>query len=99
MTDEKSVSLFSLNCREASRLLSEAMERDLTSRERWALWIHTRLCGFCRRFSHQMDLIRRLVHKLPESTRQKSFTEAITLSAERRTQIKKLLSEASESGH
>ena len=47
-----------LSCRRASELLSEAMDRPLSRGERVGLWIHLRLCGACRRFRHQLLLMR-----------------------------------------
>lgn len=46
-----------LSCREASRLMSEARERPLRWRERFALRLHLRVCAACRDFRKQLDFI------------------------------------------
>ncbi|WP_021020546.1 zf-HC2 domain-containing protein [Vibrio gazogenes] len=49
-----------MNCKQATRLLSERMERTLTTKEKLALRLHTSMCSSCRRFGNQMDDIRLL---------------------------------------
>jgi len=46
------------NCREITRLLSEAQERELTLGERASLRIHTAICSGCRNFGRQMNVLR-----------------------------------------
>ena len=48
----------SLNCREASRLLSLACERPLEAHELEALGRHIDACLACRTFSGQLDFMR-----------------------------------------
>ena len=49
-----------MNCKQATRLLSERMERDLNRRERLGLKLHVMLCRGCRNFGHQMRSLRDL---------------------------------------
>jgi hypothetical protein len=53
------MALMSLSCREASRLISQGMERRLSIRERIALRLHTGICDACTRFSRQTEFLRR----------------------------------------
>lgn len=46
------------NCREITRLLSEAQERELTLNERASLRLHTMICSGCRNFGRQVDILR-----------------------------------------
>ena len=46
-----------LSCKEASRLLSEARERRLGLRERFALRVHLMMCDGCNNFRKQLDFI------------------------------------------
>jgi len=39
-----------LNCRDLTRLVSESFHRKLTFSERMNVWIHTSMCGICRKF-------------------------------------------------
>ena len=50
-----------LNCKEASRLLSQRQDRELTVSERLSLRVHLALCEACTRVSEQFDFIRKAV--------------------------------------
>jgi len=93
MKSEQKISLFGLSCREASGLISDSLDRDLTRRERWALRIHTLVCTACKSFAKQTKAIRETVANMPDALREKLF-ESAKLSPERRAQIKRLLAEA-----
>lgn len=94
MNENPRVSILSLSCREASRLISEGLDRDLTLKERWALKLHTILCASCRKFAKQMRLLRGVLGLAPESLRVAVDPQTIELSDERRLAIKRLLSES-----
>lgn len=47
-----------LNCFDATKLLSEALERRLTFKERMSLNMHTMMCSGCRNFGKQMHSLR-----------------------------------------
>lgn len=47
-----------LNCKEATRLMSEAQDRRLSLSEKMSLEIHLSLCKGCRQFDRQMDFLR-----------------------------------------
>ena len=49
---------FMPTCREASELLSQAQDRPLTLREKFALHVHLPLCEACRNFRTQLDMLR-----------------------------------------
>ena len=51
-----------LNCRRASRLISDALDRELTLGERAALRFHLLVCTSCRNFGGRMRLLRRRAH-------------------------------------
>ena len=46
-----------MNCKEATRLLSEKRDRSLSNKEKAALKFHTMMCSACRNFDKQMDSI------------------------------------------
>lgn len=94
MNPEQKVPLLGLSCREASRLISESLDRELSRRERWSLRMHTLLCTACQRFAQQTKLIREAVANMPDAIREKWADSTTKLSVERRTQIKRLLAEA-----
>lgn len=94
MNSENKPSLLGLTCREASRLISESLDRDLTRRERWALRLHTVLCSACKKFARQTEWIRSALANAPDSLRGSLIDINTKLSAKRRAQINRLLSEA-----
>ena len=64
------LSRLNLTCRDASRFVSQQMDRDLEMSERVGLSIHLALCGSCRRYRRQLELLRRVTnlafrHPLP----------------------------------
>jgi len=53
-----------ITCREASRLLSQAMDGKLPLWQRARLRLHLALCDACSNFSRQLKLLRRAVGRL-----------------------------------
>ena len=53
-----------LTCKEAHRLRSEGMDRDLSLMERTRMHMHLAICRACRNFDSQMQLMRRAMHEL-----------------------------------
>ena len=47
-----------MNCKQATRLMSEEMDRDLAPGDRLALRLHTLLCAGCARYREQMRFLR-----------------------------------------
>lgn len=47
-----------LNCKEATRLMSEAQDRPLNVGEKLQLEMHLAMCRGCRNFREQMDFLR-----------------------------------------
>jgi len=47
-----------LTCREATQLTLQAEDRTLPLAERLSLRLHQRICGNCRRFARQVELMR-----------------------------------------
>jgi hypothetical protein len=54
-----------LSCKEASRLISQGMERRLSLGERIALRLHVRICDACTRFTSQVKFLRRALQAYP----------------------------------
>lgn len=54
-----------LSCKEASRLISEEMDRRLSLTERIALRLHVRICDACTRFTRQVAFLRRALQRYP----------------------------------
>jgi Putative zinc-finger len=54
-----------LSCKEASRLISQGMDRRLSVTERIALRLHVGICDACTRFTAQVDFLRRALRAFP----------------------------------
>jgi hypothetical protein len=55
-----------IDCKEASRLLSQAQERPLELRERARLRLHLLMCGMCREFERQLAVLRAAMRRYVE---------------------------------
>jgi hypothetical protein len=97
MKQRSKLSAWNLDCRAASELASDSLDRDLTRGERIALRLHQLVCPPCRHLITQFQTIRRAVAALPIPWRRDWQNDSVELSAERRQAIKKLLTEADES--
>lgn len=49
-----------LNCRQATLLISQSQDRELTRKEKIALKIHLILCSACRKFNKQISSLKGL---------------------------------------
>jgi hypothetical protein len=54
------------NCKQASRLQSEAFDRKLPFTQRFGLRIHLLLCTWCRRYGQQLRFLRQAAHDHPQ---------------------------------
>jgi predicted anti-sigma-YlaC factor YlaD len=83
----KNLKLLNLNCRQASRLISEAMDRKLSFMERLGLRLHLMICTACRAWRRQVLLIRRAMRSQAREAGRAPETDA-TLTAEARRRIR-----------
>lgn len=51
-----------MNCKQATRLLSDAQEYQLSLKDRAGLKFHVMMCSACRNFSTQMETLRDIAH-------------------------------------
>ncbi|PYF82218.1 zf-HC2 domain-containing protein [Marinomonas alcarazii] len=49
-----------MKCKQATQLLSEKLDRPLSAKEKIHLAMHISMCGPCRQFGKQMEMIRDL---------------------------------------
>lgn len=49
-----------MNCKEATKLMSDAQEKPLNLTEKMPLKLHTMMCSGCRNFEQQMGDLRRI---------------------------------------
>jgi hypothetical protein len=76
------------SCRDASRLQSEALDKELSLSKRFGLSLHLLVCKWCRRYGKQIRFLRDAAHEHSEN-----LSEAVPqkLSAEARERIKQRL--------
>jgi hypothetical protein len=55
-----------INCRQATRLVSQAMDTKLPWHRRLAVRIHLLYCVWCRRYAAQLQLLRKAAKQLPK---------------------------------
>lgn len=69
-----------LSCKDASRLISQSLDRRLSLGERISLRMHLLMCDVCKRFSYQLGLmriaVRRMTHQIEEDEQIKLPEEA-----------------------
>lgn len=53
--------MISITCKRATELLSKRLEQRLTLRERFSLYIHLRICCFCKNFAIQIAALRKIL--------------------------------------
>jgi anti-sigma factor RsiW len=58
-----------VSCKEASRLMSQAEDRELSQTERAALSAHLAICKACRAASEQLRQLRRALRRLFDDPR------------------------------
>ncbi|MDX2036930.1 MAG: hypothetical protein SFX72_09780 [Isosphaeraceae bacterium] len=59
--------LLDLRCRHATEMISDSMDAPLRPAERWGLGLHLLLCNSCRRYSAQLDFLRRAHRRAAET--------------------------------
>jgi len=55
-----------LTCKDASRLISQSQDRELSLSERLALRVHLAVCGACVRVTEQFDFLRKALARYAE---------------------------------
>jgi len=73
-----------LSCKQASQFVSQSLERKLSYRQRFALFLHLTMCDACKLFSRQLELLRQAVQRIGRNVEQDA---QIVLSDEARKRI------------
>ncbi|MDA3869301.1 MAG: zf-HC2 domain-containing protein [Gammaproteobacteria bacterium] len=55
-----------MNCKQATRLVSQSQDRELSLPERIRLRFHLLMCSGCSNYNKQMSFIRKAMQKLRE---------------------------------
>src|SRR5262245_21325155 len=76
------------DCREVSRLQSEAMDHSLSTLKRIGLRMHLLLCRWCRRYGKQIRFLRQAMHEHGDDV---TSSTPQNLSPEARERLKQFL--------
>lgn len=84
-----------LNCQNATKLLSESLERPLPLSRRMGLKMHLLMCRFCARFEKQLLFMRLFIRRYEKQCLEDDLPsiDSPSLSPEARERIKKALRE------
>ena len=77
-----------LNCQQASQMISQSLDRQLTWRERFSLRLHLTMCKYCARFKQQLVTLRTALKRMGDQIEQ---DETIHLPSEAKARIAKEL--------
>ncbi len=55
-----------MNCKQATRLVSQSQDRELSLPERIRLRFHLFICSGCSNYNKQIAFLRKAIHKLRE---------------------------------
>jgi hypothetical protein len=77
-----------MNCKDASMLVSQSMDRSLSWRERLALRVHLLACDACTRLRKQLLFLRQLLRRMPTEV---GMASSFTLSPPARQRLHAML--------
>lgn len=82
-----------LNCRDATKLLSESLEKPLPFSRRLGLKMHLLMCRFCSRFEKQIMFMQKVLRRYEKQRLEEDTPspDSPSLSPEARERMKKAL--------
>ena len=86
--------ILSMPCTQATRLISESLDRELPLRLRIAIRVHQLSCSGCRRYRRQIEALRAALARRLRNGAGLPSEEAAGLSPEARQRIKTVLRDA-----
>ena len=82
-----------ISCKEASRLISEQLDRKLSLYERVTLKMHLTMCSVCKHVQRQLGALRNVISSKAHSQETTSSSDGPPLSESSKEHIKSLLRE------
>ena len=74
-----------LNCREATRLISQSMDTKLSWPRRLSIRVHLLYCVWCRRYARQLEFLRKATKHMPPTS---TDPDSRSLSPEEKDQLR-----------
>jgi hypothetical protein len=81
------------HCDEITRLVSESMDRRLSTGERIKVRLHFYVCYFCERYARQVRLLRTAMQKVSDARQEAPSTAEFNLSPEIKDRLKSALTD------
>ncbi len=78
-----------ITCRDTSPVISEMLDHPVSSAKYWRARIHLAMCGVCRYYKAQLEILTRATREL--ASEDSPATMDISLSPESKAQLKKVL--------
>ena len=75
-----------LTCKQASQIISQSLDRNLSWQERLTLRLHLFICKYCKRFSQQLSTLRVTLKRMNETVENDTN---ITMSSDIKARIAK----------
>jgi Putative zinc-finger len=72
-----------LDCKQASQLISQSLDRPLTIWERFALKLHLLICEYCKQFSQHLQTLRVALKQMTSSIENDNTIEMPTAAKNR----------------
>jgi hypothetical protein len=80
-----------LSCQDTTKLISESLDRPLSARIRFGVWLHLLICKWCDRFRRQVLFIRTALRRAAAQLETQDFPALPPLSSEARERLKQAL--------
>ncbi len=81
--------LMHITCKDTSPVISEMLDQPVSSAKYWRARIHLAMCGVCRYYKTQLEILTRVTHELADEDSPAKMD--VSLSPESKAQLKKVL--------
>ena len=81
--------LMHITCKDTSPVISEMLDQPVSSAKYWRARIHLAMCGVCRYYKTQLEVLTRVTHELADEDSLAKMD--VSLSPESKAQLKKVL--------
>ena len=81
--------LMHITCKDTSPVISEMLDQPVSSAKYWRARIHLAMCGVCRYYKTQLEILTRGTHELADEDSPAKMD--VSLSPESKAQLKKVL--------
>ncbi len=80
------------NCDQTTRLMSDAMDRSLSLKQRILMGLHLHVCDWCKQYRNQIALLRQVFRRSATEEKEEDVFPDASLSSEAKKRIKRSIS-------